>query len=230
MFKIIKKIFYNLKNIGKPKFTCPICRYNATFIDTNPPTGYRKYCRCPQCGSTERHRLQKLVLDKVFKNIDTSSMKILHFAPESFFKNYFQQRSNEYISADLFMENVDINCDMTNLPFADQEFDFVFASHVLERIQDDIKALTEVERVLKLDGIAILPVPIVSELTIKYPVQYETGHYRAPGKDYFECYKKVFSEVNLYYSSDFPEQYNMSPMGKPSYNERYDDIVPVCRS
>ena len=164
------------------------------------------------------------------ENFGPTSIKLLHYTPELFFRSYFQQISSLYLSADLLMKNVDISCDITNLPIPDQEFDFVFASHVLERIQDDIKALTEVERVLKLDGIAILPVPIVSELTIKYPVQYETGHYRAPGKDYFECYKKVFSEVNLYYSSDFPEQYNMSPMGKPSYNERYDDIVPVCRS
>ena len=245
MFNIIKKKYYNLTNIGKPKFTCSICGYNGPFLDINPRTGYRKYCRCPICNSYERHRLQKLVLDKFFKNIDTSSMKTLHFAPEKFFRNYFKEISSQYITVDLLMDNIDINCDMRNLPFKDNEFDFVYASHVLEHIDDDIKALTEVKRILKSNGIAILPIPVVNDFTVKYekPNPHESGHVRAPGKDYFERYKKIFSCVNLYRSSDFPEIYQtylyedrsqypneISPYRKPYYEQRYDDIVPVCIS
>ena len=238
-----KKLQIIVKNIGKPKFTCPVCNYQGAFSDNNFSTGLRKFCLCPQCGSAERHRLQKLVLDKILENINTSEAKILHFAPEPFFRDYFNQKFSEYVSTDLFMKNVDIQCDMTQLPFADREFDFVFASHVLEHIQDDIKALTEVKRILKPNGIAVLPVPIVSEITIEYPEPnpHETDHVRAPGRDYFERYQQVFSQVNLYCSSDFSEKYQtfiyedrshypneMSPLRQPSYQEKYDDIVPVC--
>jgi predicted SAM-dependent methyltransferase len=243
MFNKAKEIYRTIKNIGKPKFTCPLCNYHGIFKDVNPPTGYRKYCLCPQCGSAERHRLQKMVLDKILENHNYSQSKILHFAPESFFRQYLIENFNSYVSADLCMDEVDVQCDMTNLPFADQEFDFVFASHVLEHIKDDIKALTEIKRILKPQGIAILPVPVVSELTIEYPKPnpHESDHVRAPGKDYFERYKQVFSTVTIYCSSDFPKKYQpflyedrshypneMSPLRQPSYEQKYDDFVPVC--
>jgi hypothetical protein len=44
----------------------------------------------------------------------------------------------------------------------------VFASHVLEHIPDDGLAIREIRRILVPDGIAILPVPLVSLKTIEY--------------------------------------------------------------
>ncbi|HAC62863.1 MAG TPA: SAM-dependent methyltransferase [Cyanothece sp. UBA12306] len=239
----IKQLYQTLKNIGQPKFQCPICGYHGAFLDVSPITGVRKFARCPQCGLGERHRIQKLVLDQLFNTYNPSQSKILHFAPEAFFSNYFKQRFHEYISADLCMPNVDVQCDITDLPFRDGEFNFVYGSHVLEHVQDDLKALCEIKRILTPDGIAILPVPIVSEKTIEYPEPnpLETDHVRAPGKDYFERYSQFFSRVEQYSSSDFPEKYQTflyedrskypneaSPLRQPCYGQKHDDIVPVC--
>ena len=52
--------------------------------------------------------------------------------------------------------------DATNLPFGDGFFDVVFALDVLEHIQDMPKAIKEIHRVLKKDGLAILSGPTES--------------------------------------------------------------------
>ena len=98
------------------------------------------------------------------------------------------------------MTNVDHRADMTGLPFADGRYDMVFASHVLEHIQDDAAAISEVARVLGPNGVAILPVPIGGEQTIEYsaPKPEEDLHFRLPGLDYFERYLHRFSGVTLY--------------------------------
>lgn len=239
----IKTAFQTLGNLGKPRFTCPICNYTGPFKDVNPPTGRRKYCQCPQCHSAERHRLQRLVFNQVMPNINPHQSRILHFAPEPFFQSYLKEKFKDYVSADLYMADVDVTCDITQLPFSDQSFDVVFASHVLEHVRADCQALEEIKRVLKTGGTAILPVPVVNEVTVEYPEPnpHESGHVRAPGKDYFDRYKDVFTDVALYTSSDFSETFQpflyedrrhypnpSSPWREPSIAARHDDVVPVC--
>ncbi|MCM3271234.1 class I SAM-dependent methyltransferase [Paenibacillus elgii] len=50
--------------------------------------------------------------------------------------------------------------DLTAMPYADETFDAVICSHVLEHITEDHKAMTELCRVLKPGGWSILQVPI----------------------------------------------------------------------
>lgn len=50
--------------------------------------------------------------------------------------------------------------DITALPYADKSFDSIICNHVLEHIEDDSCALSELYRVLKSGGKAILQVPI----------------------------------------------------------------------
>lgn len=61
-----------------------------------------------------------------------------------------------------FLENLAVQLikgDATALPFEDKTFDRVIASEVLEHILDDEKAISEMYRVLKPGGIAIITVP-----------------------------------------------------------------------
>lgn len=46
--------------------------------------------------------------------------------------------------------------DLTNLPFDEKTFDAVLCYHVLEHIEDDKKSISEIYRVLKQGGWAIL--------------------------------------------------------------------------
>lgn len=212
-------------------------------MDITPSTGQRKHAKCPNCNALERHRIQFLVVEKVLNNLNTSDMKMLHFAPEPFFKNYFSKRFGQYETADLNMKDVDHNVDLQRLPFDSGTYDFIFASHVLEHIPDDEKAISEIRRVLKPNGIAILPVPIVAEKTIEYsePNPFETYHVRAPGIDYFDKYERMFSKVERYSSESLPEKYQLFvyenrshwptkeiPLRPAMLGEKHIDIVPVC--
>ena len=52
-----------------------------------------------------------------------------------------------------------ICADLINLPYRNESFDFVSAMDVLEHIKDDKLAISEISRILKKKGIAIITVP-----------------------------------------------------------------------
>ena len=151
-------------------------------------------------------------MGRVLDNVKSQKLKMLHFAPEEFFRPIFSKRFPNYETADLFMKDVDHHVDILNLPFQDGAYDFVYASHVLEHIGDDGKAINEIRRVLGPNGMAVLPVPIVCANTIEYPEAnpHEAGHMRAPGLDYFEKYKKCFARVEVHSSGSFPKNTSFS--------------------
>ena len=170
-------------------------------------------------------------------------MECLHFAPESFFRDRFRKEFKSYTTVDLYMEEVDVKADLRKLPFPDKSFDLVFASHVLEHIKDDLIALSEVRRVLRRNGIAILPVPIVGQKTVEYPEPnpLESDHVRAPGLDYYDRYRDFFSEVSVFSSTDFDPKFQVfiyenrsrwptkeMPLRQPSSGVKHADFVPVC--
>ena len=235
---------FRLRNREKLIFTCPICRYQGPFKDLAVPTGSRRHAQCPKCGSLERHRIQLVVLERVLKETDPSQARMLHFAPEPFFAEYFSKRFGRYESADLIASGVDHKVDIAALPFEDASYDFVFASHVLEHVKDDDKAISEVRRILKPKGMAILPVPVLAEKTIEYPEPnpHETFHVRAPGLDYFDRYRRHFERVDIFSSETLPSEFQLfvfedrsrwptreCPLRTPMQGEKHADIVPVCR-
>ena len=236
---------FKLLNRTKEQFQCPISHYEGPFRDMNSFAGVRRHAKCPQCGALERHRLQYLVLMELFEQMDCSQLKMLHFAPESFFRFMFAKRFGKYETADLSMKDVDYNVDIQNLPFKDNTYDFIFASHVLEHIPDDRKALSEIRRILKPNGIAVLPVPVVCDRTIEYPEANpsEAYHVRAPGLDYFQRYESYFEKVDVRASHSLPERHQpfiyedrsiwptqACPLRPPMRGEKHPDFVPVCYS
>lgn len=56
---------------------------------------------------------------------------------------------------------------LTALPFADGEFDVVTAKHTLEHVQDPLKGLAELRRVLAPGGVALIVVPDAAYLKIR---------------------------------------------------------------
>jgi SAM-dependent methyltransferase len=239
----IRLVIFKLCNLRKEQFECPVCGYRGPFMDFAPSTGLRKHARCPNCQALERHRIQFVAVTDVLRERNPAALKMLHFAPEPCLREFFSQRFGHYESADLRGEGVDHTVDLQHLPFADETYDFVFASHVLEHIRDDDKAISEIRRILKPHGIAILPVPIVADKTIEYPEPnpHESYHVRAPGLDYFDRYERHFSKVERVSSDPLPEKYQVflyedrsrlptpeSPLRPAMPGEKHRDIVPVC--
>lgn len=208
-------------------------------------TGTRAHAQCPQCEGLERHRLQWLAVKELQKELDFAKLRILHVAPERFIQLRLRPLCASYLSADICGKDVDRQEDLTRLSFPDGSFDLVYCSHVLEHIKDDLAAIREVRRVLALGGIAILPVPIISDVTVEYgkPNWHEHGHVRAPGPDYIERYRLYFGRVRVFSSEDFDDRYQLYiyedrshwptptvPDRRPSAGLRHSDYVPICRA
>lgn len=188
---------------------CTICKQSIKlFLPYG--TKYRKNSCCPVCGSLERHRTIWKVIEKesIFRN---ENLKMLHFAPEKVLAEKFKKMSNiTYYPVD-FNENypgIVKKVDITNITFEDGYFDLVVCNHVLEHIEDDIKAMKELYRVLKTGGIVYITVPLdltslktfenfaynTPELRLKYFKQED--HVRIYSLDIAERLKSVGFDVN----------------------------------
>lgn len=134
--------------------TCPCCGGNfRKFLTRGHPA--RPEAGCPRCGSLERHRLVSLYLRDLGPG---EAGRVLHFAPTKATMPLYRRIASEYVTTDL-VEHVDVNADITALPFPDERWDLIVCSHVLEHVGDDRRALRELRRVLAPDGKALLVVP-----------------------------------------------------------------------
>jgi ubiquinone/menaquinone biosynthesis C-methylase UbiE len=79
-----------------------------------------------------------------------------------------------------FMNNLNISKGFSeNLPFPSGSFDVVYSSHVLEHVSDTEKTLTEMNRVLKQDGVLVIGMPTATMAFINAVTQYLfTTHHR----------------------------------------------------
>lgn len=137
---------------------CPVCKRKGEFL----PFGVvkRPHAQCPHCKSLERHRLLWLYLERE-TDFFHAHIRVLDVAPTKFLQDIFYALPNmHYTSVDqrsvIAMEKMDL----TDLAYPDNTFDCILCYHVLEHIPDDRKAMSEVLRVLKPGGFAILQVPV----------------------------------------------------------------------
>ena len=203
------------------------------------PYGYgkqRENALSPGTLSLERHRQMWLYLQNE-TDFFTKNYKVLHIAPEQEFLRKFKKMKNlDYTSADLFSPLVDVKADILDLPFADESFDVVICNHVLEHIEDDRKAMSELYRVMKKGGWGILQVPMKNSLektyedfTITNPKERQKhfgqyDHVRWYGMDYFDRLKSVgFDAEANFYSQKFSEE------DIKRFGLNKNEILPVVR-
>ena len=135
--------------------TCNICGYNGELI----PHRQQPNRKCPQCLSLKRHR----IFFEYIKNNDLLTNKyILHIAPEKTLVELVRKKSEKYYCLDQMPSKPYISKDdLTDLSiFKDNAFDIIICFHVLEHIIEDIKAISEIKRVLKPNGLAFISVPL----------------------------------------------------------------------
>lgn len=222
IFSFIIVPFYKGNNVE-----CPVC--NGKFRKFLPYGNKGDNNRlCPECLSLERHRLLWLYFHNK-TNFFSAKLKVLHIAPEQSFIKRFKKLSNiEYITADLESPLADVKMNIKDIPFGENTFDVLICNHVLEHIDDEPKALSEVLRVLKPNGWAILQVPINNSFETTYedpaiisPKEREKhfgqyDHVRFHGKDYPLRLKKagfnvVIDEFVKQFSTKDIERYRLSP-------------------
>jgi SAM-dependent methyltransferase len=149
---------------------CPVCnsRYRK-FLPYGRNTSSRENALCPHCLSLERHRLMALYL-KTKTNFYSAPLKVLHVAPEYCFIDRFEHMKNiDYITADIESPLAKVKMDIHQIPFPENTFDVAFCNHVMEHVDDYILAMSELHRVLKPGGWALIQSP----QDMKYETTYE---------------------------------------------------------
>lgn len=219
------------------KFTDPI---DGKSFRKFLPYGYgiqRDNALSPSTLSLERHRLMWLFL-KNHTDFFTSEKKIktLHIAPEQCFLEIFRKQKNlEYITSDLESPIADIKADICNLPFKENTFDVVFCNHVLEHIPDDTKAMRELYRVLKPEGMGIFQIPqdinrektfeddTITDRKERAKIFGQYDHVRIYGRDYFDKLRSVGFTVD---EIDYPKK--ISSETRIRFGLMQHEILPVC--
>ena len=209
------------------------------------PYGYGKQrdnALSPSTLSLERHRLLWLYLknetDFFQPELVSGSvkLKVLHFAPEqAFYKRFRALKNLDYTTTDLNSPLADVKADICNLPFNDNEFDVILCNHVLEHIPDEAKAMQELYRVLKPNGMAILQVPqdlsrettfednSITDKKERAKIFGQYDHVRIYGRDYFNKLRSIgFKVEEVDYTATLSEDDIIR------YCLMKGEIIPVC--
>jgi len=223
----IKTLMYYGKRVE-----CPCC---GVCFRKFPDYRDRPNAICPVCGALERHRLLWLYIKN---NTDFLGKKIrlLHFAPEHVLSGLFSSLQNiQYVNADIASPRAMIRMDMTNMSFNAETFDAVICSHVLEHIDDDMKAMKEIYRVLKQKGSAILlqPVDQTREKTFEDPTVIDPqkrkalfgqeDHVRIYGRDIIIRIEKAGLSVSI---EDYPFRFSHDLAER--YGLHKDNQIYIC--
>lgn len=148
---------------GRYPRECPICGHKGYFYGYGYPFACDVLCPC--CNSLERQRF--LVLADRRRRF-FAGKDVLHFAPELSIRRYLQSQGlHSYKTADLFASNVDFKLNIEKIDQPACTYDVVLCSHVLEHV-DDRKALLEIHRILRADGMLIAMFPIVEGWSATY--------------------------------------------------------------
>lgn len=174
--------------------------------------GLRPDYFCPFCWSSDRERLVFLYLQRETQLLrGQRRLRVLHIAAEAQLKRVLSDcRGLEYIAADVQRTDGSVRMDLTATPCRDNSFDLIVCNHVLEHIQDDHTAMTELYRVLTPMGLAVLQVPIAPDLAqtaedvnVVRPEERErvygqADHVRLYGQDYPDRLMAVGFQVECF--------------------------------
>jgi len=222
-FKIIAPLLYK-----GDKVECPVCgKKFSKFLSYGSEVAHRDNVLCPNDLTLERHRLMWLYLKDHSDFFTKQDLSVLHIAPEQCFHKKFKSQENlNYLTGDLVSPIADLHFDLHDIPLEDNRFDVIFCNHVMEHVDDAIKCMSELQRVMKPGGWGIMQVPqdftredtfedasITSEED-REKHYWQKDHVRLFGKDYPNWLKKAGFEVESFnkesnYSEEFIEKYRL---------------------
>jgi SAM-dependent methyltransferase len=219
-FARLKKISFFLRGmlfLGR-RYRCSCCNWGlrgfvgrSGLFRTNPD-GY-----CPRCNAKARHRRIWLYIvghQKLFGR----KIRLLEVAPWWALSRRFQAADNiDFVGVDLVRTGPHVTTigDAASLPLQDCSFDTVICIHVLEHVDDDRQVISELYRVLKPGGSAIVSVPLrldgatLEDPSITDPEERlrlfgETGHVRFYGLDLTDRLTDAGFKVDLDLAKDVP--------------------------
>lgn len=150
-----------------------------------------KLPKCLTCFSLERHRSLRRVYMQLLDSLPFQSMSALLISEDkAIYPKWFA-------SLEVSVYDVSNSIDIQNIDRPDKSYDIVICNHVLEHVENDVKALQELMRIVADRGFLQLsvPDPIRRNQTTDwgYPNWSQHGHYRLYGKDIEEKFQRAFS-------------------------------------
>jgi SAM-dependent methyltransferase len=116
-----------------------------------------------------------------------------------------------------------VKMDITDIDWPDSSFDIVYCSHVLEHVPEDRKAMSEMFRVVKPGGWALIQVPVWKDDTIEDPSITDPGererlfgqsdHVRLYGLDIKNRLAAAGFDVEVVFAHQLIEPQNCESMG-----------------
>ena len=174
--------------LGPDPHECNVCGWQGRRFYPNTGVGYHEQDTvCPGCLSLNRHR-SLLALLVTETDLFGGGRRVVEVAPSPGFEALMRSQPDlDYTSFDLepfAMEQGDI----TAMSYPSGSIDYFICFHVLEHLPQDAAAISEIHRVLKPGGVAILQVPMDwgAPETREYPAAdpRECGHVRRYGRDF----------------------------------------------
>jgi SAM-dependent methyltransferase len=159
-----------------------------------------EHFECPRCGAHDRERHLLMYLEQTGMLAGMRGKSVLHFAPEKrLAKRILAAGPERYVRCDLYPQSPDVvRVDMLAMQFDLGTFDLLIANHVLEHVADDMQALREIRRVLKIGGHAILQTPYsrtlhhtwedpgIADDAARLQAYGQADHVRLYGRDLFD--------------------------------------------
>jgi len=151
-YELFFRFFYGLLYIGN-KHQCNICSKKLrsfTLLKNKDEI-------CPFCGGLNRTRR----LWQVINNDNCLNGNVLHFSPSrSLYRKLKKHNGINYYSSDFEDEFLaDYKFDITKINQPNEKFELIICYHILEHITEDMKAISELYRVLNNKGTVYLQTP-----------------------------------------------------------------------
>lgn len=214
---------------------CPCCGWRfREFTRGGMSLRFRPRGYCPRCNSKARHRWLWLFLQE-HTDLFCAQLKLFHVSPAYCLSRRFKAMPNlTYVGGNLELKpNVGLLMDIATPPIGPDAFDAIICLHVLEHVEEDLKAIGELYRVLKPGGWAIIAVPL----------QRDKATYEDPAIITPEARKRAFGERDhvRMYGYDFVHRLEASGFSVKTHDTRQlddalmekcglrdDDIIFLC--
>lgn len=228
IYRDFRRIIHSYTYSGSGVF-CPICsREFVSWLHNH------KDEMCPYCRTVCRHRMLCLYLQNFYKS-SNNVVKVLFFAPDWGLERWFRLHNNfQCVTTDQSAPNVDFHADITNLFSVENDsYDLVICCHVLEHVPNDLKAISELFRILCDGGTALIQVPYNpsshtdEDPSISDPLEREQhfgqfDHVRSYGHDIINRLRMpgfMVEKVNLFQNFETHEAKRLG---------LWDDTIFVC--
>jgi len=218
----VSRLIEEIPNSGTGRY-CPVCRTRSREFGEVGIVP-RADARCTWCGALERHRLVWLYFKRMTDLFNGRRKRVLHVAPERIFENLLKRHlGSGYLTADLHHPYAMVQMDIMDIAYAEETFDVIFCSHVLEHVPDDRRAIRELNRVLRSDGWAVFLVPITADRTFedrsitdpsdRLRLFGHEDHVRRYGPDFVKRLEEGGFTVRVTMASDFLTRKEIVRMG-----------------